>query len=71
MVKANKGVAYLIEQAKRSNPDDLQQCIFEALGEAGGDAAMDYLIGEAKKSNPDWKKTVLIRAIGRASRHNG
>jgi len=71
VVKANKGVAYLIEQAKRQNPGDIEQCLLEAIGEAGGDAAMDYLVTEAKRTNPDWKKIVLIRAIGRASRHNG
>ncbi|WP_085618811.1 MULTISPECIES: hypothetical protein [unclassified Pseudomonas] len=71
MIKANKGVAFLIEQAKKTNSDDLQQRLLEALGEAGGDAAMEYLVSEAKKTNPDWKRNVLIKAIGRASRHNG
>lgn len=65
---ANPGVAYLIEQANKTNVESKRQVIYEAIAEAGGEAAQEYLVSEAKKTSVDSKLNVFYGLIGRASR---
>ena len=70
MAKQNAGVAYLIDRANGTSQESKLKVIYEAIAEAGGEAAQEYLVGVAHKTSQDSKLLMLYGLIGRASRHN-
>ncbi|MBO6279504.1 MAG: hypothetical protein J6N20_19115 [Pseudomonas sp.] len=67
-LEANLGVTYLIECAERATVESRRTAIYEAIAEAGGEAAQDYLIGVSRGKTIESKQAALIKLIGRASR---
>jgi lipopolysaccharide biosynthesis regulator YciM len=67
-VKGNIGVTYLIECAERSTSEKHRSAVYQAIAEAGGEAAQDYLVEQHRYEPSDAKKATLIKLIGQASR---